>query len=105
MNWRLSILSIFLMLSLSAELCSAPGVAMVKDQPHSVCVLDDSLEDVTKSGENGESVTDILFPWQFEVWLSLECAMTAIEPSNRAGEAVEGHAGIRLHRWLCVERC
>jgi len=105
MNWRLSILSIFLILSLSAELCSAPGVAMVKDQPHSVCVLDDSLEDVTESSEKGESVTAFVFPWQCEVWVSLECMMMAMESSNHAGEAVRGHVGIRLHRFLCVERC
>lgn len=108
MRWCLSILPcIFILLTLGVELCTSPGVALVKDPSHLVCVLDDDtaeseLKDDVVSEDLCLDLDGLNLTGLYEV---IRFVKTGLVLSLEETEAAKLALGVRRHRWLCRESC
>lgn len=101
-NWLALLLAAFTMLSVSVESCVAAKVVIEEDQPHALVTQDDHQE--LGKAASSTSVPDFACPdlprqHVAEVLPDHRAALIAAMPFQQAP------AGIRRHRWLCVERC
>jgi len=101
-NWLALLLAAFTMLSMSVESCVAAKVVIEEDQPHALVSQDDHAE----LGKVASSTSVPLFACPdlprlliTEALPEHREALIAVMPFQQAP------AGIRRHRWLCVERC
>lgn len=107
MRWCLLITNLLILLTLGMEQCCWCGAAGVKDASHLVCVLDDDeTESELKLGlahEDSLSACDVpALPGWHEM---IRLAHADVVAPLQGAENWKVPAGIRLHRWLCQERC
>ena len=101
-NWLALLLAAFTMLSVSVESCMAAKVVVEEDQPHALVSQDDH-QDLGKV-VSGTSVPDFACP-DLPRLLIAEAQPDHREALIQAMSFRQAPAGIRRHRWLCVERC
>lgn len=107
MRWCLLITNLLILLTLGMEQCCWRSAAGVKNASHLVCVLDDDeTEGELKLGlaqEDSLSVCDMpALPGWHEM---IRLAHADVVAPLHGAENWKVPAGIRLHRWLCQERC
>ncbi|MDB6007052.1 MAG: hypothetical protein JWR15_4039 [Prosthecobacter sp.] len=108
MRWYLKILPcLLILLTLGAELCTTPGVALVKGPSHLVCLLDDDdaeseLQDGLQRQDSWLDLDSLNLTGLFTMTRS---AKTVVVLSLEETEVLELTSGVRRHRWLCRECC
>jgi len=105
MRWCLVIPNLLILLMLSMEQCCWCAAIVVKDATPLVCVLDDDETELKQDLVPAHSLSErdplAAAGWQGMIW----------QIPAGLGELLQGagtweiHTGIRLHRWLCQERC
>lgn len=101
-NWLALLLAAFTMLSVSVESCVGAKVVIEEDQPHALVSQDDQ-QAIGKVAWTA-SVPDFVCPDLPRLLISVcdTCPGEALT-STRAIQLAP--AGLRRHRWLCMERC
>ncbi len=101
-NWLALLLAAFTMLSVSVESCMAARVVVEEDQPHALVTQDDHQE--LGKVASSTSVPDFARP-DLPRLLIVEAQMDHREALIATKPFQQAPAGLRRHRWLCVERC
>jgi len=100
-NWLALLLAAFTMLSVSVESCVAAKVVVEEDQPHALVSQDDhhELGKVVSSCVPDFACPDLPRLVISEHDIRRGAALTSTRTIQQAP------AGLRRHRWLCMERC
>lgn len=101
-NWLALLLAAFTMLSVSVESCVAAKGVIEEDQPHALVSQDDH-HDLGKAASS-TSMPDFACA-DLPRLLIAEAQPAHREDLIAAMPFQQAPAGIRRHRWLCVERC
>ena len=101
-NWLALLLAAFTMLSVSVESCVAAKVVIEEDQPHALVSQDDHA-DLGKVASS-TSLPDFAYP-DLPRLLIAESQPDRREALIAAMPFQQAPAGIRRHRWLCMESC
>jgi len=101
-NWLALLLAAFTMLSVSVESCMAAKVVIEEDQPHALVSQDDHQE--LSKAASSTTVPDFACP-DLPRLVIAEARPDHREALMAAMPFQQAPAGIRRHRWLCVERC
>lgn len=102
LNWLALLLAAFTMLSVSVESCVAAKVVVEEDQPHALVSQDDHHE--LGKVASSTTVPDFACP-DLPRLLIAEAQPDHREALMAAMPCRQAPAGIRRHRWLCMERC
>lgn len=108
MNWRASILSFLLLVSLGAEWLSLSGSALVGGASVPACVMvdeDSDMLDETFSGDRPVEMPDDYMWTPVAPQMADGQWLAGMILSRRATRVGQPGESMRLHRWLCVERC
>jgi hypothetical protein len=102
LNWLALLLAAFTMLSVSVESCVAAKVVVEEDQPHALVSQDDHHE--LGKVASSTSVPDFTCPDLPRLLISEHdiCHGGALTSTRSIQQS---SAGLRRHRWLCMERC
>jgi hypothetical protein len=101
-NWLALLLAAFTMLSVSVESCVAAKVVIEEDQPHALVSQDDHQE--LGKVASSTSVPDFACV-ELPRLLIAELRSDHREALIAARPFQQAPAGIRRHRWLCMDRC
>jgi hypothetical protein len=102
LNWLALLLAAFTMLSVSVESCVAAKVVVEEDQPHALVSQDDHHE--LGKVASSTNAPEFACPELPRLLISEHdvCRGGALTSTKSIHQAP---AGLRWHRWLCVERC
>lgn len=102
LNWLALLLAAFTMLSVSVESCMAAKVVVEEDQPHALVTQDDHQE--LGKVASSTSVPDFTCP-DLPRLVIAEAQPEYREALIAALPFQQAPAGLRRHRWLCMDRC
>lgn len=101
-RWLALLFALLTVASMSAEAMSTPQASHEADQPHALLAQDDHSVTVAVDLADLPLVHSFLDACEPQAGFADIAAPIVPTPSQ---VMTTEHAGVRLHRWLCVERC